>query len=274
MNKNIIYTIDIDTRCVDKFKSSKFTSRASSWYSNRIQSNKLLVEMMQKYADRTNSDFIQLTNDNPLGGWATLPKCWSPFQHACWCKFTILNHFANSSYDTMLYLDQDVLIRNNAKNIFTEVECEGIHMRKLIVSEAFEGPFHTGVCREHFKLDVIPDIYNGGVIYANKSVIQKFCNAAPKSNEWAEFICSVGLTDEDGSSISNYSVHTCDQIMTAIICYLNNIAVTDLDRQWNKSPQWQRAGTNFVHYHGSEGKTLLTMIEPVLRKHGNVNFTL
>ena len=212
--------------------------------------------MMQKYADRTNSDFVQLTNDNPLGRWATLPECWSQFQTACWCKFTILNHFANSSYDKMLYLDQDILVRSNAKDIFNEIECQGIHMRKLNLSTAFEGPTWTTICKEHFKLDVTPDLYNGGVIYANKDAIKQFCNVAPKPNEWVDFLSHPHLTGRPGSSTSGHTEGTCDQMVLAILCYLNNITITSLDTKWNRGPQWQNADTNFVHYHGDRGKIL------------------
>jgi hypothetical protein len=75
--------------------------------------NNFAVPSQKRYADRCGVDYVELKDE----GNAIRNK----YHAACLRSITMFKDFADSPYDRILFLDCDILIRKNAKNIFKEI---------------------------------------------------------------------------------------------------------------------------------------------------------
>ena len=236
--KNVIYTINARPR-----------SRRRKTFPD-IEWERLPLERFQYYAEKVSADFVQINEDPiPL---LSLPVALTPYQACNMLKFYLFNQFINSDYDRMLYLDLDILIKKEARNIFEQVECKGIHMT-VSENEAQETSQKYWL-KNHFNLDCSSRLYNGGIIYADKNSIKKFYRNVPQLGEWLDFYKKYNLEQNlispDGGEIN-------EQNLLAFFFHKQHTLVHELPLNWNKPALYQDKDDDFIHYYGPGGKFIL-----------------
>ena len=235
MNNNVIYTIKADPHwpayAIDKWSG-------------------LTLERMRLYAKRVGADLVVI--DESKLKEIKLPKKLGAFQQVNMLKFYALDSFSRSKYERMLFLDLDILIKKEAENIFNVVSCDGIHMT-VNKNESDDRTYKELIQNYYFKDKEVPTrvfnspVYNGGVIYANRASVIRFCEKIPELEGWVEFFESHGLA-------SNPPFHGAwmnEQHLISMFLSLHNFHVSLLDEfKWNIGSDYERPYSNFVHYFG------------------------
>ena len=223
-----------------------------------IEWQRLPLERFQQYADKVGADFIQITEDSiPL---LCLPTTLTAYQKCNMLKFYLLNHFISSDYERMIYLDLDILINREARNIFDQVECKGIHM--AVSGDKKQDASQQYWFKHHFNVDHSTHLYNGGVIYANKKSIKEYYQNVPQLGEWIDFYKKYNL-EQNLTSPGGYRI--CEQNLLALFFHEQSTPVHELPQNWNRPAFDQREGDDFVHYFGVGGKYILDTLYDIKR---------
>lgn len=159
------------------------------------------------------------------------------YSHLAWSKYKIIEQLNN--FNKVLYLDVDILIRSNLKEVF---DVNGLAWRS---GNNFGHKFGNKQKKSLF-LDTLKNIPNttptpnGGLLYAsnmNTSEIQKNLNDA------RQFL--IEYLDEYNAGL--------DELVFGWIAYKNNIPLTQLDPfTYNSFPQMLKQQTKIIHFMGAE----------------------
>ena len=256
--KNVIYTIN-----------------ASSWWWSGCPKDTWEVaplESMKKFADRVKADLVVVNEDSiPT---LCLPATFTPYQCSNMLKFYVFDHFVNSDYEKMLFLDLDIVVNENARNIFEEFECKGIHMmtqnwtpqikafqffllnhfnlnKKIINPEAGEAENEN---------ETIP-LYSGCSIIANKHSICDFYQKVPKLGEWFDFFRKYDLHKNPKSPDD---VEFNEQNLISLFFHQQGVRVHRFFENWLRHFQpykpLEHKDADAVHYSGPKGKKYLEEI--------------
>jgi hypothetical protein len=252
MNKNAIYTLKADPQK---------TGRIDEW-------SALPLKRMKLYAKRVRADLVVV--DESKIREMNIPSTLNTFQAVNMLKFYILDNFSRSEYERMLFLDLDILIRTGAENIFDEVECKGIHMT-INKNESDDRTYKKLMENHYFERRPVPQlvyespVYNGGIIYADKPTIERFCKKIPKLKDWTKFFESYNLASNPLFSGDQMN----EQHLISLFLAKHHFEVNILDIKWNVMGKrfygpwaflWQKPDSNFVHYFGQEGKEVLNKL--------------
>ncbi len=228
--KTIIYTL----KSSRPYSGATF-KRMGEIYCDADKWGKITEDSFKAYAKKTNSDLKVFGPST-----AELPDFLGQFQRITWAKFEIFEHFLESKYDKMLYLDLDVYIKRRAPNIFEELTEPGFNM-------SLDGsPMHKEFMSKLLKTDIC---HNAGVICVDRPTLEEFYKNVPAKNEWKSFLKEKGISKHD---------ETNEQVVISSIIQEHNINVNLFNSViWNVPWSRQREDSNFVHYYGVDGKLIL-----------------
>lgn len=190
--------------------------------------------LMKQYADRIGADFIVL-DEKKLA--QTTPH---------WEKFKILDILAD--YERVLYLDSDIIIRDDAPNIFDEVpkDCLGM-FDEAPFTDGRSYPMNKGIEDYGYKEDLKWDgkYYNSGVMVVSR--VHRFLFRKPEKE------------------IFNFY----EQTYLNLIIAKEKIKIHNIDYKFNrmhcmdKYTGEERYGSYFIHYAGMPD---LNMIPQLMEK--------
>ena len=208
---------------------------------------KLPLEQFYYYANEVGADFHQISEE-PIQS-LCLPPTLHGYQACNMLKFYMFHHFINSDYNQMLYLDLDILIKENARNIFDCIQDNGIHM--TVSGDKKQIHAHNYWLKNNFKVNSDTPFYNGGIIYADRKSITDFYQKVPQLGEWQEYYKKYNLHE---NFTADNDVEFNEQNWLSFFFREQNIEIKELSRNWNSPALSQDKGDDFIHYYGEEGK--------------------
>ena len=218
-----------------------------------IEWETLPLRRFQEYANDVGADFIQIKEDKIP--YLCLPTSLTGYQCANMLKFSMLDHFVQSNYDQMLYLDLDILIKENARDIFYCIQEEGIHM--MTSGCESQKIAHSYWNKHNFKCEDNP-LYNGGIIYADRNSITNFYKNIPQLGQWIDYYKKYNL---DQNTKASNGIEFNEQNWMSYFFYQQKTTINEVDENWNSSAFHQTPEDDFVHYYGPAGKYALVELE-------------
>ena len=199
------------------------------------------VASVKEYARRIGVDFISII---------TPPKeiehIERVYKKSILMKVFLFRELLRSNYDKFLFVDRDVLIKENAENIFDWGEHK---YHDFCIARNNTTP------NEHQRLEAgeiynskLVEVYNSGVFICNRSAAQAMNDVIPQ-----EII--------DGKIDSGRHIGFYNQVLFAHLIYISGIRPYPLNPIWNwvwwGRPLAEKDYVRTVHYMGDEGKQKL-----------------
>ena len=178
------------------------------------------IPRMQRYAAKYRVEFEVMTSSNR-------------FERPAFAYWERLVELVDSEYDRILILDSDILIRNDAPNLF-EIDFEDVAMKQ----SKYVAPNFLARVNDEIDCDfTVPDMYNTGVILITRDYL------ASISDNIRELSCTVEKT--------RYA----DQVYFCVVVKNTGVQPTPLSWRWNQHdqvPDFRARHAYFLHFRGRQ----------------------
>jgi len=121
-----------------------------------IEYSRITIPLIQDYCNKYNIELHTITENL------------NNYTYPHWCKLDVLKKFLNSNYNRCLYMDIDIIIKNNSPNIFDYYK-GGLN----IVSDLHH---NNNFWTEHKMYPYLKDYYNMGVFIIDRKTAYKIYN--------------------------------------------------------------------------------------------------
>lgn len=218
MSSNAIYVVNTYKEGVG---ADKRWSKHGSLYK---AVNDFVVPSQRRYAERCGVDYVELKDE---------PEEYegNPYHSACLRNVTMFKDFAESQYERILFLDCDILISENASNIFEDLlyfSAGGIDAKKAKEHQekVLESSLNVRVPSGYFFCTGVAmyprEVFEAYAKYIDDELISAQAN-------------TLGFFDMHGCGYLNYKINKVPDLIS---------------RHWHCMPPMAKEDTNFVHYGG------------------------
>jgi len=239
-------------------KNVIYTIKAVSWWWFKAPNNTweiVPLKSMKEFAYRVKADLIVINEDSIPS--LCLPATFTPYQCSNMLKFYVLDHFTNSNYEKMLFLDLDIIVDKKARNVFEECERKGIYMVTQDWKPHIEA--FQFFLKNYFDESVTIPLYCGASIFADKHSISSFYEKVPKLGEWFDFLKKYNLHKNPKA---DNGIEFNEQNLIGLFLYQQNIEVHNLHEIF-KTGYFKHLntplneGADIIHFCAPAGKKYL-----------------